>query len=61
MSPTLKPAEAAALLGISPSTLAHWRSAGRGPRWIKPHAHLVRYDRAEVERWLRSREQGTGD
>lgn len=41
---------------LSPSTLASWRSAGRGPRFIvigrKPF-----YRRAEVERWLREEEE----
>lgn len=51
-------AEAAALLGMSPRTLANWRSRGEGP----PYAHLtnstrsqVVYRTCDIEAWLNER------
>ena len=32
---TVSPEEAANRLGVEPSTLANWRWAGRGPRYVK--------------------------
>ncbi len=46
------PAEAAAFLGIPPSTLAQWRSQGRGPAYIKLENRLVRYRIADLEDYL---------
>lgn len=48
------------MLGMSPRTLANWRSYGRGPTYIKvgdepPEGKRdrrhVRYPRAEAEKW----------
>jgi excisionase family DNA binding protein len=41
----------AALLGVGVSTVQQWRYAGRGPRYVKLGARLVRYHRADVEAW----------
>lgn len=46
-------------LGISRSTLQSWRSAGRGPRFIKL-GRMVRYRTADVDSYLRSNTRGTG-
>ena len=58
MSSLISSKQAAKLLGISPKTLKSWRSAGKGPRFLKlgsaPQA-AVRYDRAEIEAWLAER------
>lgn len=35
--------EAARLLGLTPKTLANWRSAGDGPRFYRPSPKLVLY------------------
>jgi len=52
----LTSAEAAAYIGVAPSTLAHWRSAG------DPHPPAVRLGRrrlayrvADLDAWLESR------
>jgi len=37
--------------GVSVGTLANWRSAGIGPRFVKV-GHRVRYRRADVEAWI---------
>lgn len=42
--------EVGARWGVSPNTLANWRSVGRGPRFLKLGAK-VRYEQSEVERF----------
>ncbi len=46
------PEETAALLRIKPATLHAWRMRGRGPRFIRMNARLVRYPMAEIEAWV---------
>ena len=36
--------------GISPGTLRNWRTAGKGPKYIKV-SNLVRYRLSDVEKW----------
>jgi excisionase family DNA binding protein len=55
--PYLRPAEAARLLGLKPSTLAKWRSAGTGPRYTRSGPRLIIYRRADLDAFL---EQRTG-
>ncbi|MCY4002493.1 MAG: hypothetical protein OXF33_02115 [Rhodospirillales bacterium] len=44
-----------ALLAIGPySTLAHWRSEGRGPAFIKIGSRVA-YSGADLNSWLRER------
>lgn len=45
------PRELGLVLSISPRTLRTWRSVGFGPAWFRVGRH-VRYDPAEVRRWL---------
>ena len=47
----LSNADAAAYLGISPKTLNDWRSAGRGPNYLKLGT-LVRYRQSELDAFL---------
>jgi hypothetical protein len=49
--------EAAAHMRISPYTLDYWRSRGPlpGPRYLKVHAHAIRYRLCDVEAYLESR------
>lgn len=51
MSPLLPPSEVAALLRVPPRLLSEWRSAGRGPKFIKV-GRLVRYRAEDVQSWL---------
>ena len=47
--------EAAELIGVRPQTLALWRSTQRyGLPYVKV-GRLVRYRRADLEKWLESR------
>lgn len=50
----LTPAQAAARIGIKEATLANMRCRGDGPRFHKV-SKFVRYDSAELDRWVRSR------
>ena len=65
MTDLLKPEEFAAMIGLSPRTLANWRSNGKGPPYVKigvepPEGHQdrrkVRYQRAVAERWALAHE-----
>jgi hypothetical protein len=59
--PLATPGEVAAFLGgdFSEKTLANWRSEGRGPQYHKVGRH-VRYDWADVRRWLAERRTTVG-
>lgn len=52
----LNSAEAAAMLGISASTLANWRAAGKGPDYVRLGAKRspVGYRREGVISWIDS-------
>jgi predicted site-specific integrase-resolvase len=45
--------ELAALLDINAATLANWRSAGRGPRYVKLGGK-VKYRKLDVEAFINS-------
>jgi Helix-turn-helix domain len=47
----LTPIAAAVLLGISPNTLANWRSTGQGPPFVKVGPKIVRYRRDVLLEW----------
>jgi predicted DNA-binding transcriptional regulator AlpA len=49
--------QAAQILGLSPMTLRIWRVAGRkvGLGYVKVGPRIVRYERSEIARFLRSR------
>jgi len=55
--PRLTVAEVCEDLGISRSTFYEWRTKGTGPRCIKLPNGEIRVRRAELERWLDSREE----
>ena len=57
----LRSKEAAAYLGISPSTLAKWRMRGEGPPFERCGPRLVVYRLEAIRAWLeerRNREPG---
>jgi len=49
--------EVCAELGVSRSTFYDWRSKGTAPRCIKLPNGELRVRRAELDRWLASREE----
>jgi predicted DNA-binding transcriptional regulator AlpA len=56
--------EAAAYIGMHPSTLANWRLAGVGPKYVslgsdKNKRGKVRYRKRDLEEWLESRVRET--
>jgi len=52
---TLTSRQAAHYLGVSDAALRLWRSEGRGPRFFRAGEKLVRYRRADVDRWIEAR------
>lgn len=45
--------ETSALTTVPVETLEWWRKRGdRGPRWFRMGERLIRYDRADVLRWI---------
>jgi excisionase family DNA binding protein len=56
LSELLSVTELSEYLRISVNTIYRWRVQGTGPRAARMGKHL-RWRRAEVERWLREREE----
>lgn len=52
---TFNPKEAASYLGISEAVLRLWRSEGRGPRFFRAGAKLIRYRRCDLDLWIEAR------
>jgi predicted DNA-binding transcriptional regulator AlpA len=62
VSAKLRAPQAAAYLGLSPSTLAKMRLRGDGPMYAKAGPRIVIYDRADLDVWLaRQRRCSTSD
>ena len=57
-SQLITPPELGTELGVPERTLAQWRYRGIGPAYLKIGRH-VRYDRREVDAWLRSQRIAT--
>ena len=49
--------DVAGALKMSRQTLANWRSAGRGPRFIKIGDRSVRYRRTDIEKWIEEQDR----
>jgi predicted DNA-binding transcriptional regulator AlpA len=55
-SPRLLTAEdVAQIIGLSPETLAQWRSQRRGIPFLKLSRNVVRYRQADLDAWLAER------
>ncbi len=52
ISTKLRAPQAAAYVGLSPSTLAKMRLRGDGPVYSKAGPRVVIYERADLEAWL---------
>jgi len=55
----MTPQEVADQLQLSPATLAFWRHADRGPRFVRVGRH-IRYHPADIDSFLASCEEGGG-
>jgi len=53
----VRPVEAAAFLGMSPSTLAKMRLRGDGPPYAKLGKRIVLYDVCDLESWVTARKR----
>ena len=51
-SAMLTPFELACFLGISRWTLCDWRRSGVGPPFLKLSRRIVRYPKAQLEKWI---------
>jgi len=56
----LLPEEVARLIHTSERTLRRWRKEGTGPPFVKL-GRVIRYRRAALDAWLRSKERKDGD
>jgi hypothetical protein len=52
-SPWLDNDAAAAYIGCEPGTLKAWRARGEGPRYYSVSHRLVRYNKADLDAFLR--------
>lgn len=51
----LDPQAVGATISTPVGTLANWRSAGKGPPFIRISPKKIRYRRSDLERWLQER------
>ena len=52
--PLLRPQDVLKVLGISRTTLARWRAAGRFPKPIRLGERILAWRRVDVESWIDS-------
>jgi len=52
---TYTPKQAGKYVGISEASLRLWRSEGRGPRYFRAGAKLIRYRKSDLDAWINSR------
>lgn len=57
--PMYRPASAAEYLDVSEQTLAHWRSKGRGPAYIRLSARCIRYTETALREFAQERAQSS--
>jgi predicted DNA-binding transcriptional regulator AlpA len=50
---------AARYIGVAVGTLANWRTRGEGPPYVKLGKASVRYDRGDIDGYLKARRVGT--
>lgn len=51
----VRPKDAAAMIGIAPSTLAKMRMRGDGPAYVKVNNRVVVYEISEIDKWINER------
>ena len=55
----IRPAEAAKIVKLSPSTLAKMRVNGTGPKYTKAGPKVVLYLQADLQEWLFNRRRSS--
>ena len=53
------PADVSKLINVPIGTLAYWRHAGQGPRFLKLGGRVIRYRKTDVAEWLNDSVQNT--
>jgi excisionase family DNA binding protein len=56
-SPWLSTEEAAEYIGSTAGTLKAWRSTGQGPAYHTCNGRLIRYERSDLDRFVRTGER----
>jgi predicted DNA-binding transcriptional regulator AlpA len=46
--------EASEVLGLAPHTLSNWRSAGKGPRFVRIGTRTIRYPKSALEEFAQN-------
>jgi predicted DNA-binding transcriptional regulator AlpA len=46
--------EASEVLGLAPQTLSNWRSAGKGPRFVRIGTRTIRYPKSALEEFAQN-------
>ena len=52
MTKLLDTREAAAFLGLSATSLEHWRGLRKGPPFVRVGPRAIRYAQTDLEAWL---------
>ncbi len=52
MTDLLNTEQAAVFLGLSKTTLEHWRTVRKGPFYVRVGPRCIRYRRHDLEAWL---------
>jgi len=52
---TYTPKQAGKYVGISEASLRLWRCEGRGPRYFRAGAKLIRYRKSDLDAWIEAR------
>ena len=53
------PADVSKLINVPIGTLAYWRHAGHGPRFLRLGGRVIRYRKQDVAEWLSESVQET--
>lgn len=51
----LSPEAVALRIGVKVHTLAKWRVAGDGPKFVRVSPRMIRYIESDLDQWMRER------
>ncbi|AHW64793.1 Hypothetical protein CGLY_11740 [Corynebacterium glyciniphilum AJ 3170] len=55
---SLRPSEAARVIGVTPKTLSNWRGRGKGPSYVRVGQRGIFYRIEDLDAWLSSQVVG---